>query len=306
MKIILTGATGLIGSRFEQLLFETHEIIPLSSKSVDITDSDAVNRFFDGKDADVVIHLSGKTNVDDCELDKIEDLRKLGISEGQIMDIDPSTLDLTIWKNNRSSFASNTVGTLNLYKTAKDHSIKFVYISSDFVFSGNGEYKEDDDPSPINWYGMTKYLGEKVVTDPKDIIARISFPYGYLSPVKKDFVWKLHDLLTTNDEVSLVSDQTITPTFIDDIVWGLIKILEKKESGIFHMTGSSSHTPLEIGTKIKEKFGLSTKILETTLNTLYKGKAPRPFKSIPKNARLVQLGFTPKTLDEGLGLLTAL
>lgn len=304
MKIILTGASGLIGSRFEELLNESHEIIPLSSEDVDITDPSSVTQFFSNKDADVVIHFAGKTDVDGCESDKVNDYLQLNIDEFQIENLSIEDLDVYVWKNGKSAFAVNTVGTLNLYKASKEKGIKFIYISTDFVFKGESEYDENSTPSPVNWYGMTKYLGEKIITGKEDCIVRLSFPYGFQSPVKKDFVWKLHDLLRDRNEVALVNDQTITPTFIDDIVWGLDHILQNELSGVFHITGSNSLTPKEIGLKIKEAFSFTTQINDTTLDALYAGKAPRPFKSITKNARLVQLGYTPKTFEEGLGLIS--
>jgi dTDP-4-dehydrorhamnose reductase len=150
---------------------------------------------------------------------------------------------------------------------------------------------------------MSKYLGEKVINQSSDLIIRISFPYGHISPVKKDFVWKLHDLIASRDEVSLISDQTITPTFIDDVVMGIDFLLEHEICGIVHLTGSSSHSPKEISEKIKQTFGLSTSIGESKLEDVYAGKAARPLQSIMKNDKLKNLGFVPKTFDQGLDLI---
>ncbi|MDO8269467.1 MAG: SDR family oxidoreductase [Candidatus Levybacteria bacterium] len=305
MKILLTGATGLIGSRFEELAHETQEIIPLSSfQGIDITDKNSIEQFLEDKEFDVAVHLAAKTDVDGCELDKEEDLRLLGTSEDNVMGIDLSSVESKSFQYKKTAIAINTIGTKNLYEVVKARGKKFVYVSSDFVFSGNEEFNtEQTNPSPVNWYGMSKYLGEKIVDHEKDLVIRLSFPYGFMSPVKKDFVWKLHDLLQANDEVSLVSDQMITPTFIDDIVNGIQFLLDKEASGLFHLTGSSAHTPMQIGQKIKDAFAFSTAINPMSLATLYEGKAPRPFQSRMKNVRLVNLGFVPKTFDEGLSLI---
>ena len=181
--------------------------------------------------------------------------------------------------------------------------MKFVYISSDFVFRGEGEYSEESKVDPINWYGMTKYYGEKVVDESKDLIVRLSFPYGYQSEVKKDVLWSVVGLMRGKDEVSLISDQTITPTFIDDIAFGLEFLLQKNATGIYHLTGSSSLSPKEIGKKAKIAFGLTTQINDSSLAEVYKDKAQRPFQSIVKNDKLKNLGFVPKTFDEGLDLI---
>jgi dTDP-4-dehydrorhamnose reductase len=305
MKIILTGASGLIGSRFEELMFENHEIIPLSSgNGIDITDKDAVKSFLSEKNGDVIIHLAGKTDVDGCEADKDSDLGILNIEEAGIDDLDVLAVNSDVWKNKSSAFAVNTVGTKNLYDISKEIGTKFVYISTDFVFSGDDDFNtEETHPQPIDWYGYTKYFGEKLIDTSKDLIVRLSFPYGFKSPVKKDLVWKLYDLLSSNSEVSLISNQTITPTFIDDIINGLNFILQKEAVGTFHLTGSSSLTPKEIGEKIKNSFGFQTVINDSKLEDVYAGKAPRPFKSIMKNARIINLGYRPKTFDEGLELI---
>lgn len=309
MKIILTGATGLIGSRFEELMFENHEIIPLSSKYVMIQNADSVWGFFEDKNADVVIHLAAKTDVDACEVDKIDDEEKIIKEVGEQsrlweMDWDDSHWYASSNPNEiNSAFAVNFLGTRNLYNEAKERGIKFVYISTDFVFPGCDTYDEESTPYPINWYGMTKWYGERLIDTEKDLIVRLSFPYGYPSPVKPDFVQKLIGLLREKDEVSLIEDQTITPTFIDDIVNGLDFLLSKNATGIYHLTGSSSEDTYEIGQKIKNEFRFSTNINATTRAQLYKGRAPRPFQSIMKNDRIVQLGFRPKTFDEGLNLI---
>lgn len=306
MRIVLTGATGLIGSRFEELMFENHEIVPLSSSGgVNITDKDSVEEFFSGKDFDVLIHLAGKTDVDGCEFDKGEDLQMLGVSEEEVENINISTLDKAKFINKTTAVAVNSIGTANLYEVAKARGKKFVYISSDFVFSGDEEfYTEQSHPKPVNWYGTSKYLGEKLIDVDSDLIVRLSFPYGYRSPVKKDLVWRLTDLMQEREEVSLISDQVITPTFIDDIVKGLETLLLSQQTGIYHLTGSSYISPFEIGQKIKEVFHINCRIVESSLESVYEGKARRPFQSRMKNDKLYALGFKPKAFDEGLALIS--
>lgn len=211
MRIILTGASGLIGSRFEELMYEKHEIIPLSSANgIDITDKDSVENFLRDKEADVVIHLAAKTDVDGCETDKVEDISSLAISADQALQLKMNEIDVYPWQGKNSAFAINAVGTNNLYEIAVSRGWKFVYISTDFVFSGNEEsYSEESDISPVDWYGMTKWYGECVINTEKDLVVRLSFPYGYQSPVKKDVVWKLHDLIEQKEEVSLIDRKSV-------------------------------------------------------------------------------------------------
>jgi len=300
MRIILTGASGLIGSRFEELMFERHEIIPLTSQVADVTDMDMVMDFFEKHPADVVVHLAGKTDVDGCEKDMSEDLSALGEINGKsVFDLDTGDR----WKGIKSAFAINVVGTKNIYDAACKKGIKFVYISSDFIFEGNGEYSEGSEAHPINWYGMTKWYGEQVVDVATNLIVRLSFPYGYPSSVKKDFFWTIASILKDKEEVSLIEDQTITPTFIDDIIFGVEFLLLKEAVGRYHLSGSSYENPYQMGQKIKELFGYGAKINPTTRDQIYAGRSARPFQSIMKNDKIVLLGYTPKTFDEGIELL---
>lgn len=302
MKLVVSGSTGLIGSRFLDLMFESHEIFPLSSsEGVDITDKETIDDFMRDVSADAIIHFAAKTNVDDCENDKNDDMQTLSVDD--LFDIKMPEINTDVWKGKKTAFAINSVGTKNLYEVAKEKGIKFIYISTDFIFSGNdNDDDETSTPSPVNWYGATKYLGETVV-GMDDLVVRISFPYGHKSPVKKDLVWGLFDLISNREDVSIIDDQIITPTFIDDIINGIIFLLEKKASGIYHLTGSTSLSPFDVAQKIKAIRGINCNIATSKLEDVYKGKAPRPFKSVLKNDKLVHLGFTPKTFDEGLRIV---
>ncbi len=304
MKIILTGASGLIGSRFEELLKDKHEIISISSKDLDIASIDSVNHVFSSKEADAVVHLAAKTDVDGCEEDKEKDLELINKNIDDQEEVEKIEWNKSDISDSLSAFIINFYGTKNVYEAAKVRNMKFVYISTDFVFAGNDEYDEESLPKPINWYGMTKYYGERLIDISRDLIVRLSFPYGYENPVKKDFIWKLIDLMKKKVEVDLIEDETITPTFIDDIVLGIEFLLSKNTTGVYHLTGSSFENPYEIGIKIKDKYNLPTSIKTTTRDKLYTGRADRPFKSIMKNAKIKNLGFYPKTFEEGFDLIT--
>jgi len=220
------------------------------------------------------------------------------------MDLDFGRIDLKVWEGKKSAVAINSVGTKNLYDVAKSQNKKFIYISTDFVFSGFDEYyNESSKPHPVDWYGMSKYLGERAIDNQTDLIVRIAFPYGYSFELKKDFVWKFHDLLAKNEEVAIVADQIITPTFIDDIVNGLNFLIQNNTNGVINLVGSQSLSPKEIAEKIKKKYNLNTKINSTILSVLYKGKASRPNRSIMRCEKLLEMEFATKSFDEGLALI---
>ena len=140
MKILGTGLDGLVGSRIIELLSGKHEFENLSlSTGADITDRNAILQKIKNSDAQIMLHLAAKTDVDGCELDK-----PLG-EKGDA------------WK-------INVFGTQNVVDGCSESNKKIIYISTDFVFDGTKEaYSEEDAPNPVNWYGQTKFLGEMEV-----------------------------------------------------------------------------------------------------------------------------------------------
>lgn len=309
MRMVVTGGTGLIGSRFISLLENEFEIESLSgSDGVDITDKNATFNFLEDNKPDIILHLAAKTDVDDCEEDKENDVSKLNSNNISFdtLNIDDGSLDSRIWMGDKSAFTVNVVGTKNIVDYARKNNTKVVYISTDFVFPGDGEYDEESGPSPINWYGQTKYFGELIVENldaENYIIVRTSFPYGYKTNIKKDLVWGLVEYLVSSDSANLISDQIITPTFIDDIVEGISFLINNKHMGIYNISGSSFITPMEIGLMIKKKMDLSVNLRSIKVEGFYEKRAKRPFQSKMKNARLVRLGFKPKTFEEGFNLV---
>ncbi len=295
MKIALTGASGLVGSRFFDLLKSKYEIIPISSSfKVDITDKRSLNKFLKDMNPALIVHMAAKTNVDRCEEDKEADLKKLE-KEKVFVDgkINFENLDSENWKGSSSAFGTNVVGTKNLADYATKNGIKMIYISTDFVFNGenNEGYFEDSPTDPINWYGETKLYGENLI--PSDgLVVRISYPYGYKNPIKKDLVWTLVEVLENVETPKLVFDQIVTPSFIDDVVKGLDFLIDKNTSGVVHLCGNNYFSPYEIGVAIAREFNLNEGKIQTVKRSeLYKGRAKRPFKIMLKNDKIKNLGF---------------
>lgn len=295
MKIALTGATGLVGSRFFDLLKSNYEIIPISSSfKVDITDKKNLDKFLKNINPALILHLAAATNVDKCEEDMDVDLaslKKQKVYADGIVDFE--NIDPDNWKHSTSAFGINVVGTKNLADYSRKSGTKMIYVSTDFIFDGtsDGGYFEDSVTNPINWYGQTKLWGEKVV-GPDDLITRISYPYGRKSPIKKDMVWTLVDVLEKIEAPKLVFDQIITPTFIDDIINGFRFLIDKNVTGTIHLSGSNYLSPYEIGVAIAREFNLNEGKIQTIKRSeLYKGRAKRPFKMMLKNDKIKNLGF---------------
>ncbi|MEK7186528.1 MAG: SDR family oxidoreductase [Patescibacteria group bacterium] len=300
MKIIGTGLSGLIGSRISELLKDKYEFINFStSTGFDITKKDSILDFFNSSQASVVIHLAGKTDVDGCEEDKDRDL--------EILEIEELGKQQEEFEKINSAWSVNVIGTKNIADVCAKTNKKLIYISSDFVFDGEKKdpYAEDDMPNPINWYGRTKHEGEKIVgsLDIPWAILRISYPYRAHFQ-KKDFVRTIMEKLSDGESLKVVSDQIITPTFIDDLAFAFDQIIQNNLSGIYHTSGSDSLSPFEITRKIADIFGFDkTLISETTSGEFYKDRARRPSNLALKNDKIVKLGASMKGIEGGLQAL---
>lgn len=319
MKIIATGITGLVGSRIVELLSPNgFEFVNLSLETgVNITRKETFEEKFKDKEIEWVIHLAAKADVDGCEKDRDEDMKIWGDKaikqfsppDGEAGNLMIKEISKTAKKyyGKNSAWALNVVGTLNVAQLCRKYNKKLIYISTDFVFDGklkeNKAYKENDLPNPINFYAQTKYLGEKIVQNIliDSIICRIAYPYRAVFLPKKDFVRGLIERFQQNQEIQAVTDQCITPTFIDDLVWGLKALINKKANGIYHLVGSSALTPFETADLIAEVFNFNKKLIrQTTRKQFYAGRAPRPFNLKLNNDKIQSLGIKMMTFKEGL------
>lgn len=306
MRILLTGASGMIGSRFVELLSTKHQIIQLStSLGVDLTDKNMVSSFVTENKPEVIVHLAAKANVDECERDKESDFQKISREVSKDFDVvGYCQNESTNWAGVNSSFGANVIGTFNIATASSNLNVPLIYISTDFVYDGTqDEYNEEDTPNPIDWYGMTKYFGEKVSTEiyPAALITRISYPYGISPSPKKDFVRKMADFLKEKGALTLISDQIVTPTYIDDIINGIdFLIANNVHSDKLHLVGTSSLSPYDIGVKLAEKLGIKADLSRVSGSDFFRDRAQRPFILRMKNDKLNELGFRTLTFDEGL------
>lgn len=279
LEIFGTGITGLVGSRIVELLSDKYKFHNLSLETgVDITLPETLEIITKAASRAVVLHLAAKADVDGCEKDK-----PLG--------------------ENGDAWRINVLGTRNVVRACQQRGLPIIYISTDFVFNGeNGPYSEEDQPSPINWYGQTKYEGEKIVGNSglPFTIVRIAYPYRAKFEIKKDFARTIIAKLREG-EISAVTDHVMTPTFIDDIAWAIDKLIETQNEGIFHVVGSQFITPYEAAVLIAKKLGLAvSRVKKTTRSEYFKGGAPRPFSLSLKNDKIQKLGVKMKTFQEGL------
>ena len=236
--------------------------------SLDITDASAVQATIKEVNPDVIIHCAAWTAVDMAEDDdKVEKVR-----------------------------AINAGGTQNIANVAKELDAKMVYISTDYVFDGQGVQPwEPDckDYKPLNVYGQTKLEGELAVANTLDkyFIVRIAWVFGLNG---KNFIKTMLNVGKTHDTVKVVNDQIGTPTYTYDLARLLVDMVETDKYGYYHATNEGGFISWYDFTKeIYKQAGLDTKVLPVTTAEYGLSKAARPFNSRLDKSKLVENGFTP-------------
>ena len=236
--------------------------------SLDITDASAVEATIKEVNPDVIIHCAAWTAVDMAEDDyKVEKVR-----------------------------AINAGGTQNIANVAKELDAKMVYISTDYVFDGQGDQPwEPDckDYKPLNVYGQTKLEGELAVANTLDkyFIVRIAWVFGLNG---KNFIKTMLNVAKTHDTVKVVNDQIGTPTYTYDLARLLVDMVETDKYGYYHATNEGGYISWYDFTKeIYRQAGLDTKVLPVTTAEYGLSKAARPFNSRLDKSKLVENGFTP-------------
>mgnify|MGYP001567014129 CR=1 FL=1 len=283
MNIIGTGLSGLVGSRIVELLALDFSFENLSLEtSVDITQKDVVSSRITASSATWVFHFAAKTDVDGCEKEK-----ELGIAS-------------EAWK-------INVLATESVVAACKQTKKNLLYISTDFVFDGNGnEYSEEDTPNPQSWYARTKHEGELRVQSmgKAGLIIRIAFPYRAVNSGKKDFFHRMMESLAGGKKLDAPADQLFVPTFIDDIAAAVRLLVSKSASGVYHVVGSHALSPLEAGQKIAKTFGFDEQLVKpVAFAAFYAGRASRPFHAVLSNAKIAKFGLAMSTFDEGLAAI---
>ncbi len=298
MKILVTGLSGLVGSRFTDLLGDSYEFEGITRESgVDITDKASISQRILSSDAKIIIHLAAKTDVDGCEKDKETDEKFLNQKD----------FNQQKWINKKTAWIVNVLGTKNIVEACKKNNKKLIYVSTDFVFDGNKSqdegYAEEDVQNPINWYGESKSEGEKIVMNSglDWIIARLAYPYRTSFENKNDFFRIILQKLKAGQKLNMVTDHVMTPTFVDDFVYAIDSLVKTKSSGIFHTVGDQFISPFDAACLIAKEFNFDKNlILQTSREEYFRNKAQRPFFLGLKNDKIKKMGIKMKSFEEGL------
>lgn len=265
MRVLVTGVKGQLGHDVVNEM-EKRGITPIGVDlaEMDITDKEACDRVITEANVDAVIHCAAYTAVDAAE-DNVDVCMKV-----------------------------NAGGTRNIAEVCKKLGIKMMYISTDYVFDGQGTRPwEPDDPvvEPLNVYGQSKYEGEVAVEKyaPKHYIVRIAWVFGLNG---KNFIKTMINLGKTHDTLTVVNDQIGTPTYTYDLARLLVDMLEKEEYGKYHATNEGGYISwYDFAKEIFAQAGMDVKVLPVS-SAEYPAKAKRPSNSRMEKKKLDEHGFT--------------
>ena len=262
MKILITGGSGLLGEKISETLTENGDKVfsgyftntPKTGTPIqfDIRNNDQVQNICKKITPDVIIHSAAVTNVEKCEV------------------------------NRENAWKTNVKGTKSIVECANQKNIPVVYISTDYVFSGEkGNYKEGDTTNPINYYGETKLLGEALVTNKSinNLVLRPSVIYGSQKGVKTDFAQWILTNLKTNKTMEIVTDQIVSPTITTDLAIMIKDLIERSDGGIYHTSGATPITRYDFAVKLAAKFGYDKNLIKETTCSQMNWKASRPTNS---------------------------
>ncbi len=301
MKILITGANGLLGQKLVYLLKTKPEIKVVATSrgenrlkdkegyeflSFDITDKLQTEKVIAEVQPDVIINTAAMTNVDACEIQKEE-----------------------CWKQNVEA-VENIIYAVQINEKRKTkNSIHLIHLSTDFVFDGaNGPYKEDDLPNPLAYYSQSKYEAEKLIqqSNIKWSIARTIIIYGVADEMSRsNIVLWAKSALEKGDPLKIVNDQWRMPTLAEDLAGGCYLIAKKGATGIYHLSGKDFMRIDELVERVADFFHLDKSIISTVSSDTLNQTAKRPPKTgfiLDKAIR--DLGYNPHSFEEGLAILS--
>ena len=245
MRILVTGASGLLGLNLSLRMTGTHTIVgvdrsklagtPFELVQADLLEAGACSRLMDETRPDAIIHTAANANVDACESDP-EGARLLN-----------------------AEFPGH------LAELCAKRDVRLIHISTDAVFDGakDGIYTEDDTPNPLGVYAQTKLDGERSVlsANPDAVVARVNF-FGWSLSGTRSLAEFFYNNLLTGQQVNGFTDVWFCTMFVGDLADTLVRMLEKGLVGLYHVVGSEALTKYEFGLKIARQFGFDDGLIQ--------------------------------------------
>ena len=268
MRVLVTGCKGQLGYDVSnELLRRGDEPVSIDVEEMDITDREAVNNYITSANVDAAIHCAAYTAVDAAE-DNVELCRRI-----------------------------NRDGTQNIADVCKKLDIKMIYISTDYVFNGEGEnyWQPDDEREPLNTYGLTKCEGELAVENTLDnfFIVRISWVFGLNG---KNFVRTMLNLGKTHDKLTVVDDQIGSPTYTADLAKLLCDMVHSEKYGKYHATNEGVCSWCDFSKEIMKQASeyypeyANVDVIPVS-SEAFPTKAKRPHNSRMSKDKLTENGF---------------
>lgn len=271
--VVIFGGTGLLGQSLTKALKAAKaKPKPLSTKDCDILEPKTVEKVLNKHDPDIIINAAAFTQVD--------------LAENQ----------------EEAAFALNATAPSLLAVEAAKRGVPFVHYSTDFVFSGKQDtpYTVYDEPGAYSVYGISKAEGEKnllILGYHNTLIIRISWLFG---PGKMNFVEKILTLAESRDKLTVVNDQTGSPSYAPDIASNSIKLIEHDATGIFHLANSGEATWFDLASEAVRLAKLNCTV-DPVPTSAYPTAAVRPKYSVLDLTRFTQVtGETPRPWREAL------
>ncbi len=286
-RILIVGSNGMLGQRLteyyrkqknveiflasaeEESFFENVDYTPLDIRDKNAVKS-AVMNFF----PDTIINVAAYTNVDGCETNK------------------------------KLAWEINVEGVKNLALYAQGIDAHIIHISTDYVFDGkNGPYTEEDKPNPISYYGRTKLASENALkaSGAKHTVVRTNVLFGPAKYGRPDFVKWVVNSLHAGKQIKIVTDQFGNPTYLDDLVDGIVSIETLEAEGLYNIGGRDFLTRYEFTEEIADFFGLDKSLITPIKTEELNQAARRPLKSglITDKAER-ELGYNPRPINKAL------
>lgn len=269
MKVLVTGVAGQLGHDVvSELEKRGHEAVGVDVQEMDITDGAAVERVIAQVKPEAVIHCAAWTAVDAAEDEE----------------------------NREKVRAINADGTEHIARACREIGAKMMYISTDYVFDGQGDTPwtpDCEEYAPLNVYGQTKLEGELAVKRwlEEYFIVRIAWVFGVNG---KNFIRTMLSIGQKYPALRVVNDQIGTPTYTYDLARLLVDMIETKKYGVYHATNEGGYISwADFAKEIFRQAGMDTIVTPVTTAEYGLSKAARPFNSRLDKRKLTEMGFKP-------------
>jgi dTDP-4-dehydrorhamnose reductase len=254
-RVVVFGGWGFVGARVRQMWGDALEVVAPTHAEVDVLETDAVAALLSAAAPGVVLNLAAGAHVDAAEAER-------GDRQGRV-------------------YALNADVPGRLAELCRKRDTYLVHISTDYVFDGAQTaraYREDDPPRPLSWYGETKLAGEQGVLQahPAAGVVRIEMPFSGRAHTRTDFARTCLGRLEAGQPIAGVTDQRITPVFLDDAIDALGQIVAHRYAGLVHVASTTWTTPYAYARAIAERLGLRTELVQPTTFDAFSGTRPAP------------------------------